>query len=243
MVWDWSKLDDTYLKKYGVKITAIICLLNVEKNIVGESTFSLNKLISKCGLKVDSHKGKSLDIFKELLQKLITDGILINTNIDIAKAKPNDYIECVCNINLDVENDKNTNFFILKYKDLISIINSKKSVIDNINLYSYILARKGNRDGDIINNITVTGGKAEVFYDSYEKISDDLNISKTKLSKCLNELVGLDLIKYGNIGLVTKDRKVITANNVYAISESELEYGLECSLKWYEKQGYKLVKK
>lgn len=241
VVWDVNKLDNTYLKKYSSKALAVIIYLYMRVNPTGMASFSISNLITTCGFKVNSNKGKSLDVFKLILFQLIDNNIISIGETHVAKTKINDYIECKINIELDTKGGLNTNFFKLKYKDIIAIFNSD-NIIDNFNIYCYILARIKNRQDDNINKIYITGGKAEVVYDKYETICKDLMISKTKFNKCINELSELDLIVYGNIGLITKDRKVITANNVYATNKYEFEYGLKESQDWYIKNGYKLVK-
>lgn len=222
------------------KIIAVLSYINSKENRRGYSEFTLEELITYCGLKPRKGKKGSNEQFKELLLELVKYDIIIDINDTVVNSSPKSII--MAKFNIEVE-DK---FFKIDSRNVDKIMSVGNC--DNItvlNLYSYILARLDRRDRDLPleENGLYIGGHAEAFYQDEEKIASDLNISVTTLEKAIKILKELKLIYVDNIGLVKKKDKIHMANNVYVVKESELEQALEESKYYYKKEGYIITDK
>lgn len=240
-VYNRNNGDDTLIKNFGDKIVYTLCYLYGSTNNFGKTLFTIEELISFCGIKVNTHKGKSVDNFKELLINLQKNKIITNVDTDINKVSIKDIIRCELNIQIDKnENGDNTEFFNIDMDNLLKILETKTSnkKYNLLNVYAYICARvyKGTND------ISKDGGKAHDFHGDYKCFTDDLNISKPTLDKCLKELKELQLIDYGNIGMVTNSKGSKMANNVYVLNASDLESALQQSKDYFKSAGYSIKK-
>lgn len=246
LVWNWEKSTNTLLQLYGDKILHILSYLDCCTTRIGDISFSIENIITTCGLVPKSGKGNINEQFRCIIADLIDKGILeIKNNKDISTCKINDFIRCQYTPFIETETLKG--WFPVYHDNYLKLINDNTDInkLIALKIYYYILARLNRRDthytkeGEKLNNkIEVTGGKAEVFWDGYDFICKDLDISDNTLNKYLKYLNGLNLIYYGNVGMVQKDDIKKQANNVYAINETELEYGLKQSELWYEDKGY-----
>lgn len=243
LVWNYKNSNDTMYNMFGDKIPYIISYLVSIRDRRSYSRFSLRDIIETCNYKVDTHKGKSVDKFKELLSILQTYNY-IESDIDFNKVKPNDLIKCkilldfntkevtVQEDNATIIENKKTEFFkidIYEYYRLIES-NSKLDTCTLVNIYFYIVARLRHEEN-----------KPAVCYMSYDNILKDLNISKNTLNKYLTYLKDNKFIYYDNIGTIEKGNKKITANNVYSLSEIDLNKGLEESKVYYKIEGYTIL--
>lgn len=234
--------DVTYIKRYGKRLPYVVTELILHENKMNVSVFSLNNLIVRSGIKPRKGKGNSNEQFRELFKMLIDNGIveLIDSLKDI---EINKMIECKLNIPYDYNaNGQSVGWFKVNIQDYLKIINSKNKLnrITTINLYYYLLTNIFRRN-DGIDNIHITGGSAEAYFDNQNSIIKYLGISKDTLRKHLEELNKLGLIYYNNIGRIVKDNKVKDANMVYATDEEELKEGLKQSLYYWESEGWKLI--
>ena len=152
-VWNKDKgYEGTLLKEIGEKVIHVLMYIDCCQTRIGVCNFNINQMIQIIDMKVDSHKGKSIDQFKHIIKELQNKGIInglkiLNTKgelIGLDKAKPCDMM--VCN-SLNIEYKKNdkgedTEFFMLKHEDYLKIINSDiKNKVNTLNTYCYIIAR------------------------------------------------------------------------------------------------------
>lgn len=243
LVWSHEDKDKTMYNMFGDKIPYIISYLVVERNRISISRFTLKDIIESCNYKVDSHKGKSVDIFKGLLSTLQTFNY-IECNTDLSKVKLNDFIKCKVLLDFNtkeitvqedgetITENKKKDFFKIDVYEYYRLIesNSKLDTCTLINIYFYIVARLKNEKT-----------KAKVCYVSYDEILNDLNISKNTLSKYLSYLKDNKFIYFDNIGEVENRGKTIHTRNVYSLSESDLILGLEESKGYYKDLGYTIL--
>ena len=240
-VWNYKESGNTLIKKYGNKVVYALCYLDGYTNRFGKCIFSIGDMISFCGLKVDTHKGKSVEEFRNLLIGLANDEIIKELSCDLNKVKQNELIRCELNIKINKNKDgNNSEFFTINRDSFEKIIDedTKSKKHNLINVYSYICARIYSRKDDT----ACSGGKAEVFNGSDKTFMDDLLISKATLNNCLKDLKDLGLIEYGNIGIVANNKGKKMASNVYALRNNEFEEGLKQSKDFYKESGYSLKK-
>lgn len=243
LVWSHEDKDKTMYIKFGDKVPYVLSFLVSIRDRRSISRFTLKYLIENSGNKIDRHKGKNLDKFKELLSLLQTYKY-IECDTDLSKVKENDFI--VCKVLLDfktkeittkednmiITENKYTEFFkidIYEYYRLIES-NSKLDTCTLINIYFYIIARLRHEDN-----------KAIVCYMSNEEILNDLNISKNTLTKYLSYLKDNEFIFFDRIGNVENNGKIINTRNVYSLDKDNLKLGLEESKVYYTLQGYTIL--
>ena len=243
LVWSHKDKDKTMYNIFGDKLPYVLSFLVSIRDRRSISRFTLKYLIENSGNKIDRHKGKNLDKFKELLSLLQTYKY-IECDIDLSKVKENDFI--VCKVLLDFktkevtiqDNDetiienKFTEFFKIDIDEYYRLIesNSKLDTCTLVNIYFYIVARISNKNN-----------KAKVCYMSIDNILKDLNISKNTLTKYISYLKDNKFIYFDNIGTIEKDGKKLTSNNVYSLDKDNLKLGLEESKIYYKVQGYTIL--
>lgn len=235
-------LDKELLMRYDYKAPYILSYLMCTTNKFEKCYFSLEDLITTSGNKLRTGANRTNEQFKSVIKNFIEFNLL-KIDVSIDKVNLTTLLKGQLFIPYDINNQgQRISWFSLDVNNYLKIINSKNKLnkTNLINLYFYILARIIKRN-DGINNITITGGSAEVFWENQENMSKDLNISKQTLNTYLKYLKELNLIFYGNIGKVKKDKYIMEAPNVYSINNNELKYGLEQSKYYWKNQGWKLI--
>ena len=215
--------------------------ISFSKNKMNLCTFSIKSLIEYIGISVDRHKGKSLDIFKQSLD-ILQDNEIILYDTRISKSKISDCISCSLNISFN-KNDQNEdiNFFKIEFNDFKKIVDcNKNNKIEVLYTYCYMLSRCGNRKSELC-DMTINGGKGNYFFEDYDTICKELNLSRTAFFNIITELQELNLIYFNNIGTIKKNKNVIVSNNVYAKDLLSLEEGLKCSNSYWEQKGYEVI--
>lgn len=231
--------------KYKNKLLSIIVYLSCSENKLNLCKFTFLEFI-EFGLWNKPKYGKDgvMSEGKEFIKYLVEDGYLsVNEKLEKITLSTN----IVGNLNLRYEiNDSGQpiKWFRLRIENYKKILNLKCKLDKNkmLNLYCYILSKIMRRN-DKIDNISITGGSAEIFWCSQENICDDLNITKPTLNTYLGKLNELGLIYYGSIGAFQKDGYIIKPHNVYAENEEELKEGLKQSKYYWENEGWKLLGK
>jgi len=251
LVWS-SKNEETLLHTYGEKIVHILPFLDGATNRFGKACFTIEDMILSCGMIPKTGAGKVNSQFKDILIDLQSKGI-IETTMNLEAVKMKEGIKCTFNMPITKdENDNNVEFFMLDYEAYLEIIDryeGERSKIALLKIFCYISSRIRNRnsirEGSKIDtsNITVNGGKAECFYDSYYKVSQDLMIAEDTWGTHIKELKDMGLLFYENIGKVEKNGHITNANNVYCIKEDELPQALKQSKDYYRNDGCKLYDK
>lgn len=244
-VYDNDVIDKSILEQcnYDYKVLLVLDYLYTNTNRKDITMFTLEDMVISCGFKVDNHKGKINDKFKNILINLQESKIII-TNIDLSKIKAKEFIKCKIDIFKKDDNDKDINFIQLFDYEKDKILNYNKEKIDNLKMlyyYCYIKARMFKRAKD--DDINVNGGNPEVCFPSYKIINFDLKLTDEVISKYNNILVELNLIRVGNAGLfyyLTDKNKVKRESpNIYTLWTKQQEVwknNLKEGIKFYKKQ-------
>lgn len=237
IIWNCNDGDNTTLKNINDKVVYILGYLYCNTTKTHRTVFSIEDMIEYAGLKVDTHKGKSVEQFRNTLIAMEKEGLIIDCSKDLSKVKYDVLVRC------DIKDDYEDNFFKLCSDKIVDIIDNKtkSKKITLINVYSYINARLYHRkEGE---SSIKEGGKAECCFLSDEMFTKDLLIAKNTLHKALEDLKELGLIFYDNIGLVANSKGKTMATNVYVLNDEELKVGLDQSKKYYKDSGYSCTKK
>ena len=230
-VWSYEEGEVSFVKGLNSKMLIVISFIQAQSTIYGESFFTLEYLVARCGYKPRTGNGNSNEQFKQCLLQLVEVGLLEDINNTVKNCKANTLI--ICKLNLPKVESQ---FFKLNYSKVKEILSLNGDKATLLNIYSYILARIHRRkdskrlsNGDNSMPFSGISGRAEIFYDSQENIAEDLGITVPTLIKHLKILAEAKLICYGNNGLIRNKSKetVKNSNNVYALNKEELEVGLK----------------
>lgn len=243
LIWNYKTKEESMYNMFGDKVPYIISYLVSIRDRRSISRFSIRDIIESCNYKVDSHKGKSVDKFKELLSTLQTFNY-IESNIDFSKIKANDFIKCKVLLdfktkevtfkdnNETITENRKTEFFKIDIDEYYRLIEntSKLDTCTLVNIYFYIVARLRHEEN-----------KPTVCYMSNKEILNDLNISKNTLTKYLSYLKDDEFIYFDRVGNIENNGKIINTRNVYALDKDNLKLGLEESKVYYTLQGYTIL--
>ena len=236
-VWDYTKENKSLIKTNEL-IPYVYTYLNCREDRLKQIIFNLDMLITSCGKTIQRGKGKSLDSFKNTLKYFQEKEYVYFIN-PLEDIKPNTIIYAQ---ELKQYNNLKRSYFKIDRDKIIVLLNLETELdkIKLLNLYYYINARLNRRENnnDLQPDIIRDGGRYEGFSDTLETISKDLNISKPTLVDYLKTLQENELIYFGNIGKISKDGKVKTANNIYCINQSELKEGLKQQKLYYMNIGW-----
>ena len=73
-VWNKDKgYEGTLLKEIGEKVIHVLMYIDCCQTRIGVCNFNINQMIQIIDMKVDSHKGKSIDQFKHIIKELQKD--------------------------------------------------------------------------------------------------------------------------------------------------------------------------
>lgn len=240
---------ETIYKEVGnYKILLMLDYLHTNTNRLGITKLSVEDIITTYGYKLDNHKGRINEQITNMLLYVKDKGI-IDCKCDINKLTVKQLISCKYDGIEKDENGNYINFTIINYNVFSEILNYKKEKVDNIALlfyYCYLCSRIFTREGRY--DVTNGGGRAEVCYPSYDTITKDTNLSAKTINKYNNILVGMNLIRIGNLGLyyIGDNKKDIKESpNFYALVKKEdLNVSDEKSTSWYInlKEGMKYYK-
>lgn len=209
MVWD----DYSIVRKNDKMLYVHLYLESISNNL-GYCMFNLEDIITTCGMKVDNHKGKSVDVFKILLCDLIdSNNITGITKEEILNVKPKELIKLNFDSKLNLEENK----YFKVPTDKINELFANHTDVNSINIYCYIVAR-------CINKLYC--------FPSMEEIENDLNISNRTIYKYLDELETLGILYYDTVGKNKTTNRYL--NNVYALSKEGLKEGLDKSYEYYD---------
>lgn len=245
LVWTYTDGEECLCKDNNKLLPTIVYLDTHYNPIMDTTYFTISDLITSCGSVVKNGKGKSVEQFKDQLKILQSYKWLDNT-IDIDNLKINEMVQCKFNITYKQKDNNDTEWFKLQYDNYKKIMNcdTKIDKFITLKIYCHIISRmKKNADGKLdtaekymcYDNVTV-----ECCYDTYENICANCGVdgNKGRFKKYLDLLEQLELIYNDNIGTVTINNKTHTASNCYTETAEELERALDCSVKFYEDNGY-----
>lgn len=211
----------------------------------GEILFSLDYLINCFDMKSNTKTIKSI---RNILSYLIEDKIT-SLNVDINDVKPKDFV--IAKILIDMSNQ----YFELHDEEYDKIMSYDMQNIDNVKLltlYCDIKCRMYKRAKDKP-DLVISGGRAEYCYPSYLTFTNDINITEGVITKYINILWDLDLIRY-NKDTNTKqyhqadnNKTQTNMTNIYVMYQNGWENELKEGIKLYKiamrDKGYFFVEK
>lgn len=229
--------ESLFSKCRDYKLFILMSYLHINTNRFGIAMFSIEDIITECGLKVNNNKGKSCDQIK-LLIKFLQDEQLLDDNFDISSIKPKQMIKCKYSGIEKNDAGGMIKFTQIDYNAITKIMKYSERNIDNIRLvyyYGYLssrMYRRSSSEGNIRK-----GGRAEVCYPSYQCITDDTGLVDATIEQYNSILVDLDLIRIGNLGTYTdKNDKVLIKRespNFYVFVKEEDIGREEKETEWY----------
>ena len=100
-VWNYVEEDKTMIKEYGDKIVHTLFYLSSCVTRCGMVHFSIEELITSCGMKVNTKAGNSVEQFRKILLMLQENDIIsdLRYDMDLNKVKCKEMI--VCQLNLE----------------------------------------------------------------------------------------------------------------------------------------------
>lgn len=133
---------------------------------------------------------------------------------------------------------------MIKHADYLKIMsaNTELSKLKLLNIYCYIQSRIRRNDYEKDPQYQM-GGKAEYTHPTYEQITADLEISESIFNTYIKYLSELELVFYGYIGVISKNKIIRTAGNVYTVDITQLKYALRESENYYaELEGWRIIR-
>lgn len=223
-------------KKIGFDNRLIIVLyaLYINSTRFNKYIGSLDYLITQCGYEVNK---KSKASIKALLNTLHELKLITIESIDKEIVIDVSAIESV-----------EERYFHLYYKEVEKILNADVKVQEKLNTLNVYCCLKSH-----FNKVSY------VCYPSYETIEKETGLNNKTITKCLNNLVDLEMIAYGTVGYIVSDnKKRMDTNNYVIVSECEgaemyfgvelidfvngkLKYALALRKNQLEEEGYKIV--
>lgn len=221
--------------KVNYKLTIVLDYLQINKNLLGYTSFSIEDIILSYGYKPDAHKGKINEQILDIIKYLADKQLVTDFNVDINNIKSNTFIKCKYN-------SAETCIAIMNYDWVYKIINNteKIDVSKMLTYLAYLCARmyKNPKGTDVARD----GGKYEVCYPSMKKITSEIGINNNTLDKYNAWLMENKIIKYKNIGnyynVTDKNRVVKQGSNIYTIYDNNADTNLIEGIKQY-KEKYK----
>lgn len=204
-----SKFNNEYL------LSTLLYAKMCENQFNNISHFSINSILMFLGEK--PHRSTNIPEVRKAIKILIEEGYFKEINFEVDKIKLDSCILVRVDMQIKQKDNKDTNFFQFDYENIKRILQEdtklKRRII--LNVYAYINARTYKRDIPTV----VAGGKARVFYGTFEDVAKDCLVSENTLRKYLVFLKDLKLIDYDNIGCVKRGGKIINATTVFTIYE------------------------
>ena len=191
-----------------------------EKPFFGYSDFTLEELIISCGLKPNANKGKSNDIFKNILLKLIDLNIIEEVDNSIVNANSKSKIKC------RLIKEQKEGWFKVEPNEFISIMNYGGKV-DRMKLFNVFLCIKS----------TINPNTYNYSFVPKSHIMECIGIDKRALNNYLDILQELGVLYNGYVCDTVRNNE-IKSRYVYATSEELLNQAIFKSKEYYIGHGY-----
>lgn len=210
--------EDSLLKQsnFNDKLLYSLCYLDGNTTRLGTIGFTIVDMANCCGLKNNRNKGGTNEQFKEIINLLNDKGYIKRLFLENqGEIKPNKFLKC------DNTFDLFNGFFTLELDLVDKILSLEEKSVNNLQLltyYAYLVCRTYTNSNEI--NISRDGGRSETCFLSYDKISQDINLSSKTIKKYNDILYKLKMVYIGNAGIYQlKDSKSIIKQspNVYTI--------------------------
>ena len=232
------------IKDYNVLF--VLDYLYTNTNRRNQAVFTIEDIVRYCGLKPDTHKGKSNEKIKYIVKSL-KELKLINDDIDYnllgTKGNKSDKDILYATLTIFNKNEKGEDiaFVTLTDEEKNKIINVDIK-LDKLKLlfyYLYLKSRIYKRSNEFEGNLISYGGRAESCYVSFEKINEDIGLTADTIDKYNQILVDLNLIRYDRAELwyfKNDPNKIIYEScNVYVLyNNGDFKANLKEGIKQYK---------
>ena len=185
------------------------------------SEFTLEDLVKGCGLKPNANKGKSNDILKGVLLKLIELNIIEELDNSIVNANSKSKIKC------RLVNEQKEGWFKVEPNEFVSIMSYDGSKVDRMKLFNVFLCIKS----------TINPNTHNYSFVSKSHIMDCIGIDKRALNNYLDILQELGILYTGYVCETVRNNE-IKSRYVYATSEELLNQAIFKSKEYYIGRGY-----
>ena len=192
-----------------------------EKPFFGYSDFTLEDLVRGCGIKPNANKGKSNDMLKGVLLKLIELTIIEELDNSIVDANSKSKIKC------RLIKEQKEGWFKVEPHDFISIMNYDGGKVDRMKLFNVFLCIKS----------TINPSTYNYSFISKSHIMECLGIDKRALNNYLDILQELGVLYNGYVCDTVRNNE-IKSRYVYATSEELLNQAIFKSKEYYIGNGY-----
>ena len=206
--------------------------------------FTIENMIKQCRFKIRTGEKESASQFKKILHmlqrqsiiKILSDDENLTCSPLIENYKLKDLIMCSLMVDLTEQ------FVLLDAKEKDKIYGYDEEKINHLRLllyYCYLKCRMYKRPkGD---ELVKSGGRAEVAYPPFKKITEDLGITDDTIDKYNKILVALDMIRYKSAGTwyyKTDPNKIVRESvNFYTLftNEEDAQHNLNEGIKYFKK--------
>lgn len=192
-----------------------------EMQFFGYSEFTLEELITSCGLKPNANKGRTNDIFKGVLLKLIELNIIEEVDNSIFGVSAKSKIKC------RLIKEQKEGWFKVEPNELISIMNYDGGKVDRMKLFNVFLCIKS----------TINPNTYNYSFISKSHIMECLGVDKKVLNNYLDILQELGILYTGYVCDTVRNNEV-KSRYVYATSEELLNQAIFKSKEYYIGHGY-----
>lgn len=192
-----------------------------EKPFFGYSEFTLEDLVKGCGLKPNANKGKSNDILKGVLLKLIELNIIEEVDNSIVGANSKSSIKC------RLIKEQKEGWFKVEPNEFISIMSYDGGKVDRMKLFNVFLCIKS----------TINPNTHNYSFISKTHVMNCIGIDKRALNNYLDILQELGILYTGYVCETVRNNE-IKSRYVYATSEELLNQAIFKSKEYYIGRGY-----
>lgn len=192
-----------------------------EMPFFGYSEFTLEDLIISCGLKPSTKKGRTNDIFKNILLKLIELNIIEEVDNSIVNVSAKSKIKC------RLVNEQKEGWFKVEPNEFISIMSYDGGKVDRMKLFNVFLCIKS----------TINPNTYNYSFVPKSHIMECLGIDKRALNNYLDILQELGVLYNGYVCDTVRNNE-IKSRYVYATSEELLDQAIYKSKEYYIGNGY-----
>ena len=203
----------------------VVCVIDYIFSYTGKGNeicnFTLEDIVMCCGYKPNKNKGRTNDMFKDVLSNL-QELNYISSDVKMADIKPKELVKCKLTL------DTSKEFASIRLSAKEKIFNAQD--VDKAQLfayYCYIVARmykRSKEDGAAM----VNGGRYEACFFGFELVKNDLRIGEAAITKYNDILVKLNLIRYKNFGAYyysneNKHKTTRNSPNFYTLFDGDEE--------------------
>lgn len=221
-------------KKFGTnrKFYITYVLIDKYRSLEDCSWITLKKVLEVCGYKTTKNKPKAFYEIISVLEYMVENQMIqivqdlntlsYGTGVEIKIISDNfDYPEKWTKLN-------SNEFELIMSSE--SQINKENLLLTYLYVRSYMDCRPKNPDGS--EQLSNPEKRPEAFYGSLYIMSEKISMSRDTITKCLQHLVEIDLLKKEVVGCIKKENDKVLQNvsNIYVINKKGYSQEIEWTL-------------